>query len=240
MNDARPLPVLRTALRVLFFRASRDELASLDGRHLAFGLLCTWIVGMGRYWDAPQAHLWQRLGVGSLVYVVVLAVLLFLIVLPLRPERWSLLRLVTFLTLVSPPAILYALPVERFTSLRTAQDVNVLLLSIVAAWRVALLAFYLVRSAELRPFRAAIGTMLPITLIVVALTALNLERAVFDIMSGMDRTRGTPADGAYEVLFTLSLLSFVAFLPLFVCYVAAIAAARAERPAVSIVDLSPP
>ena len=48
--------VLKTALRFLTFRASRDELLAPDRRHLAFGLACTWVVGMGRYWDDPGAH----------------------------------------------------------------------------------------------------------------------------------------------------------------------------------------
>ena len=52
---------LRTMARVLFFRASREELLDLDRRHLALGLLATWLVGIGRYWDSPRARLYQRL-----------------------------------------------------------------------------------------------------------------------------------------------------------------------------------
>jgi hypothetical protein len=39
--------VINTTIRLLAFRASREELAALGYKHLALGLLCTWIVGMG-------------------------------------------------------------------------------------------------------------------------------------------------------------------------------------------------
>ena len=54
--------VLRTAARFLTFRATREELLAVDGRHLAFGLAFTWLAGMGRYWDHPSAHLAQSTG----------------------------------------------------------------------------------------------------------------------------------------------------------------------------------
>lgn len=43
--------VFLTVVRLLSFRATTEELLGLGSRHLAFGLLCTWIVGIGRYWD---------------------------------------------------------------------------------------------------------------------------------------------------------------------------------------------
>src|SRR3954454_22335388 len=100
--------LLRTALRVLTFRASREELHSLDRRHLAFGLVCTWLVGIGRWWDDPGAPLFLHLGLGSVLYVFILSLLLWLIVWPLRPRDWSYERLLTYVTLTSPPAALYA------------------------------------------------------------------------------------------------------------------------------------
>ena len=48
--------------RVLTFRATGEELRSLGWGHLVAGLLCTWIVGIGRYWDHPRATLPQYLG----------------------------------------------------------------------------------------------------------------------------------------------------------------------------------
>jgi hypothetical protein len=209
--------VLGTAVRVLSFRASREELSSLDGRHLAFGLVATWIVGMGRYWDSPDAALLQRLGLGSVIYVFVLSLLLYLIVWPLKPVDWDYRRLLTYVTLTSPPAILYAIPVERYYELSVAQTMNMWFLGVVAIWRVALYATYLVRVPRIGTWGVVVATLLPLTMIVTVLTMLNLERAVFEIMSSM-QTPGTASDGAYAVLVLLTILSMTAFLPLLAIY----------------------
>lgn len=228
MTDAAArLPLLRTALRVLTCRVSRDELLRLDRRHLAFGLVATWLVGMGRYWDDPGAHLLQHLGLGSVIYVFAIALFLWLLIWPLGPADWSYPRLLTFVTLVSPPAALYAIPVERFLNLATARSVNVWFLAVVATWRVALLFFYLLRSAQLRWYQVIVAALLPLTVIVTSLTMLNLERAVFDIMSGMGA--GTASDGAYEVLFVLTLLSSMAFVPLLLGYLVLVVLAQLRR-----------
>jgi hypothetical protein len=91
-------------------------------------------------------------------------------------------------------------------------------LAIVAAWRVALLFFYLRRSAGLSAFSIAVAALLPITLIIVMLTALNLERAVFDVMGGL-RDGGTANDSAYGMLVLLTVLSMLLFIPLVICYI---------------------
>jgi hypothetical protein len=210
--------VLATTIRLLTFRATREELVGFAGKHLAFGLLCTWIVGVGRYWDNPRVHLPQHLGIGSIVYIFILSLFLWLIVWPLRPKNWSYFRVLVFVSLVSPPAILYALPVERFYSLDTANNINLLFLAIVATWRVALLVFFLRRVGELKGFSILVAALLPLTLIVVTLTMLNLEKAVFDFMGGI--REGTASDASYAILFTLSFFSFILFIPLLLCYVA--------------------
>lgn len=216
--------VVATTIRLLTFRATREELVSFSRKHLAFGLLCTWIAGIGRYWDNPRVHLLQHLGIGSIVYVFILSLFLWLIVWPLRPKNWSYFRVLVFVSLVSPPAILYALPVEKFYSLDTANSLNVLSLAIVAIWRVALLLFFLRRVGELDGFSIVIAALLPLTLIVVTLTVLNLEKAVFDFMGGV--REGTASDASYGILFMLSFFSFLLFIPLILCYVALIRAAR--------------
>ena len=225
MNNGHTQPgwrsVFGTMGRLLFFRASQDELANPGWRHLAIGLCCTWIVGIGRYWDNPRVGLLQHLGLGSLVYVFLLSLFLWLIIWPLRPRYWSYFRVLTFVTLVSPPAILYAIPVQMFCALDTANSINAWFLAIVAAWRVALLFFFLRRMGELGWFAITTATLLPLSLIVVVLTVLNLERVVFNLMGGL--VNRSPNDGAYEVLLVLSWLSIVLFIPLLICYLAMIA-----------------
>src|SRR5262245_8637083 len=115
---------LKVAARLIFFRASQRELIELNHRHLTIGLVCTWLVGMGRYWDNPRVGLLQHLGVGSVVYVFVLSLFLWLIIWPLRPRHWSWFRMLAFVTLVSPPAVLYAIPVQMVFSLETANGIN--------------------------------------------------------------------------------------------------------------------
>ena len=203
--------------RLLFFRASSAELTKLGWRHFAIGLVCTWLVGAGRYWDNPRVGLLQHLGVGSVIYIFVLSLFLWLVIWPLRPRNWTYFKVLTFISLVSPPAALYAIPVEKLAGLEFANTINAWLLAIVATWRVALLIFYLRRSGQLKWFPAIVATCLPLTIIVVGLAMLNLERVVFNFMGGIHDE--SPNDSAYGVLFLLSLLSVALFVPLLICYV---------------------
>lgn len=115
--------VLLLELRLLFFQATKQDFQQLGVRHLVFGLVFTWIVGMGRYWDNPRVGLLQWLGVGSIVYVFVLSLFLWLAIWPLLPRNWSYFRVLTFITLVSPPALLYAIPVEQL-DYESANSIN--------------------------------------------------------------------------------------------------------------------
>lgn len=72
--------------------------------------------------------------------------------------------------------------------------------------------------ARLSALSIAVAALLPITLIIVVLTVLNLERAVFDVMGGL-REAGTANDSAYGILVGLTLFSMILFVPLLTCYV---------------------
>jgi len=210
--------VFRTAGRLLVFRATREELIGLRWQHFLLGAICTWLVGMGRYWDNPRVGNLQHLGVGSVVYIFALSLFLWLLVWPLRPQHWSYGRILTFVSLVSPPAIIYAIPVEKFFDLVTANEINAWFLAIVAAWRVALLIFFLRRLAGLRAFSLAVVTLLPLVVITFTLMSLNLEKVVLDIMGG--RHAVSPNDEAYVVVSVLGLLSMLLFAPVVVSYLA--------------------
>lgn len=214
-------------MRVLTFQVRREHLLLLDGRQLAYGLFWVWLVGVGRWWDDPGAHLLQHLGLGSVIYVFVLSFFLWLVILPLGPEDWSYRRVLTFITLTAPPAIIYAIPVELMMDVETASVTNMWFLAVVAAWRVGLFVFLQSRLARLKPAAIAAGTLLPITLIIVSLTVLNLERAVFEIMGGL-RAK-TPKDDVYGVLIGLTVLSVYGFIPIVIGYGFAVAAAVARR-----------
>jgi hypothetical protein len=214
--------------RVLSFRASTDDFAVLSHRDFLLGLAATWVVGMGRYWDDPRAVLLQRLGLGSIAYVFVMALLLRLVIWPLGASKWSYARVLTFVALVAPPAILYAVPIERFASLETSRSVNAWFLAVVAAWRVALLLFFLRRHAELTYPRLIVGALVPLTLIINALVALNLERAVFNLMGGL-RAPGTSSDSAYGVLLLITLFADMAFVPVLLAYLVLVSFALREK-----------
>jgi uncharacterized protein (DUF486 family) len=218
--------VARDALRVLTFRRPSAGVEEHWRPYLAFGLAFTWLAGVGRYWDNPRALPWQRAGLGSPLYVVCLAALLWLSLLPLRPHAWSYRRVLVFVTLTAPPALLYAIPVERFLELRSAQLANAWFLAIVASWRVALLIWFLKVSARLSGPTIVIASMLPLALIMVSLMALNLEHVVFALMAGLREEDRSGNDLAYSVVTLLGILA-IGVSPLLVgAYVALVIRAR--------------
>lgn len=186
----------------------------------------SWLAGIGRYWDHPNAHWWQYAGLGSVVYIGILALFLWAITKPLKPKNWSYLSVFIFVGLTAPPALLYAIPVERFMPLSTAAMINVWFLAIVAAWRVALYGVFLRRAAQLDWFPWLVALILPLAVIVSSLALLNLEQAVFSIMGGLDRDP-TAADQSYMVVVLLTFFSVIASPVLFICYL--IACYRAQK-----------
>lgn len=184
--------------------------------HFIAGLLGTWIVGMGRYWDDSGAKLLQHLGLGSVIYIFALALLIWLIVMPFKIEKWTYFTVVTFIGLTSFPAVFYAIPVERFLTIETANAVNVWFLAAVALWRLALLFFFLKRFTRLGNGNILTVTLMPICLIISVLTALNLHRVVFNIMGGMRNP--TPHDSSYYVLMLLTGASAILIVPLLIGY----------------------
>lgn len=202
--------LLTEELRLLTFRPVSSAVQAHARAFLIFGLCFTWLAGIGRYWDNPKAHLWQHLGLGSVAYVFVLALIIWALLAPLRPQNWSYRNVLLFITLTAPPAVLYAIPVERFMTAEHARTVNAWFLGLIAAWRVGLFGVFLGRVARLSPVAIVVGTLLPLAIIVVSLTALNLEHVVFNLMSGIAESERSPNDQAYEVVALLSIFSVLA------------------------------
>ncbi len=90
------LQVVKDTFRLLTFRIAREEILNFGWQHLVFGLVCTWLVGIGRYWDNPRADFLQHLGIGSVVYIFVLSLFLWLTVLPLKTKDWTYFKVLTF------------------------------------------------------------------------------------------------------------------------------------------------
>ena len=222
--------------KLLTFRHPSPAIQSQWKPFLAFGLFFTWLAGMGRYWDNPRAEWWQLLGLGSVAYVFALAFILWVLLAPLRPRQWSYRNVLLFITLTAPPALLYAIPVERFMAPDATRAANAWLLGVVAAWRVALLAVFLSRVARLSRGVMVVATLLPLTIIVVTLSILNLEHVVFDLMGGIGPGEASANDTAYGIVILLSMASFLASPLLLIAYVLCITRAwKAAQPG-AVVD----
>ncbi len=206
---------MRGWFRLLTFRSTREELRALDRQHLWLGLIVTWLVGAGR-WHAPYASPAQHAGLGSLVYVCALSGLVWLLYLPLRLEAWSFRRTLTFVSLLSAPAIL-EVPVHHFFDSWDARVFSAWLMGLVTLWRVALLLWFLVRAAGLPPFAAVVSLLLPVDLIVYALAYLGVEHDIDRYVNAM------------RELDLLGLLAALALVPTLIAYALLVAARLGAR-----------
>jgi hypothetical protein len=145
-----------------------------------------------------------------------LAGFIWLILKPFFIAGWNYFTVLTFIGLTSFPALFYAIPVERFFTVQTANTMNVWFLAIVAAWRLGLLYYFLKKITRLGAGNILTVTLMPICLIISVLTTLNLHRVVFEIMGGMRNP--TPHDSSYFVLMLLTGISAILTLPLLIAY----------------------
>ncbi len=198
------------------FKLTKQEMLRFNLKHFMTGLIGTWVVGMGRYWDDPGAGLLQHLGLGSVIYIFVLAGFIWLLLLPFKLQKWNYFTVVTFIALTSFPAIFYAIPVELFVSTELANSINVGFLAIVAAWRLGLLYYFIKHFTGLSRGNIFTVTLMPICLIISTLTVLNLHRVVFNLMGGVRNP--TPHDSSYVVLMILTGASLILTIPLVIAY----------------------
>jgi hypothetical protein len=224
--------IAQSIIRLLTFKTTREEILHFNKNHFIAGLIGTWVVGMGRHWDDDGASLLQHLGLGSVVYIFVLAGFIWLIVKPFLVDNWNYFTVLTFIGLTSFPAVFYAIPVERFFTIETANTINVWFLAIVATWRLGLLYYFLKHFTRLSSGNILTVTLMPICLIITTLTALNLHRVVFNIMGG--NRNPTPHDGAYTVLIFLTVISVILTLPLLIAYGIGIYNRQQDRKSVDV------
>jgi Yip1 domain len=208
--------IFNTITRLLTFKLTREEMLQFNKTHFIAGLVGTWIVGIGRYWDDSGASLLQHLGLGSVIYIFVLAAFIWLILKPFKVANWDYFTVLTFISLTSFPAIFYAIPVEQFFTIQTANSMNVWFLTIVAAWRLGLLYYFLKHFTRLSAGNILTVTLMPICLIISTLTVLNLHRVVFEIMGGVRNP--TPHDSSYLILMLLTGISMILTVPLLIAY----------------------
>lgn len=209
--------LLHTIFRLLACKLRREEILQFNKTHFIAGFIGTWIVGMGRYWDDNNASILQHLGLGSVIYIFILSSFIWLIVKPFYVDNWNYFIVLTFIGLTSFPAIFYAIPVEKFFSIETANGINAWFLAIVAAWRLALLYYFLKHFTRLSIGNITTITLMPVCLIITTLFALNLHHVVFEMMGGIRNP--SPHDSSYLVLMLLTGISALLTLPLIIVYV---------------------
>ncbi|WP_430415418.1 hypothetical protein [Parasphingorhabdus sp.] len=202
-------------------------------KYLIYGLLVTWLAGIGRYWDSPEATWWQYAGLGSLAYVFLLSAYLWLVIWPLGAERWTYRNVLVFVTLTSLPALLYAIPVEQFMSMSAAQNSNLAFLAIVAVWRVAMLVGFLFRVAKLHWFAVMIGTLGPLAMIILSVISFNGGKYLVMIMAGLGR-EPRAEDLANQAVLMLGLISLYAAPFLFAGYLGLIIHRYVKRSAAKV------
>ena len=219
--------LIKTIIRLLTFKLTRDEMLRFNKKLFIAGLIGTWFVGMGRYWDDKGASLLQHMGLGSVIYIFILAAFIWLIIKPFFVENWTYFTVVTFISLTSFPAILYAIPVEKFVSIGAARTLNVWFLIIVAGWRLCLLYYFLKHFTKMSVGNILTVTLMPICLIISSLTVLNLHRVVFNIMGGFREPNAH--DDAYFILMILTGISAILTIPLLLAYIFGIYSSYKKR-----------
>jgi len=214
--------ILKNQFKLLSFQSLRIKNHKEFWGYFIYILIITWLVGIGRYWDHPKADWWQYAGLGSLAYIFFLSIFLYVILFPLKPQNFSYKIILLFVGLTSLPALLYAIPVERFLTMSQAQTANVLFLAIVAIWRVALYLKFLISVLKLNWFSIIVTTLLPLSAIVFVLGLLNLEHVVFQLMAGIRESEISANDQAYQVDFILMYFSYIAFPVTVISYIVAV------------------
>ena len=205
LNKTQLANDLRRFGRILLFRATPEETERMSWRLLLIGITSTWLVGIGRWWDDPRPEIpiFVRWGLGSVVYVFGLSTLLWLFALPLVKTRITFKQMLVFIACTSPPAIIYAVPIELWVDSKAARTYNFAALCLVAAYRVSLLAWFMRRIGRLTGDQVLLICATPILLIIAVVTQLGFESRVMDIMGGhREGPRPTIVDG---LLYLISM-----------------------------------
>ncbi len=217
MRKSPWLAPFRLLWRTLTFRATAEEYESATWHSFLFGFLITWLAGVGRTWDDPDASPLRVTGLGSVGYVVVLAGLITIFALPLSRRRIGYRATLLFVLMTAAPALIYAIPVERWTDMHSAQVLNLNFLLVVASYRVLMFFRFLYSCARMAWFDTVMAGLLPLMLIIVLVTLFGLTGKVLDIMGGLrgDQNAQSMAD---EIVLMISGFSCVGFIPAFLVF----------------------
>ncbi|MGI8923601.1 MAG: hypothetical protein ACR2HJ_06100 [Fimbriimonadales bacterium] len=203
---------------VLLLRISGDRIRGLGWKHFALGLVLTWIVGIGRWYDDPDAVLAQQLGAGSVGYIFVISLLICWLGGPFATAReipWTYPRVLTYVSLTALPGIVYAFPIEWVASASVSRYYNLSALALVSAWRVAMLVRLYRDGAGMKPTQTAATTLFLISGIVLVLSFARVLNAVASAMGGFreegERLAADLAVGACMISIGVLVVSGISY-----------------------------
>ena len=215
--------ILIEQYRFLRFQPIQPKLKDHPFVYLTYAILAALLAGVGRHWDKPEALLFDKIGLSSVVYIFVLGTILWIFAKPLKPENWSLLSIYVFMGFCSPCAYIYAIPVEMVMDFWPSVGVNLVLLLIVSIWRLVLFFHHLTRVGKLKRSRAFAAMALPISIAVIALAYLGLTFAALAGMSGIpEEELGTDLFANVLVLLLLVFPAIGCGLAALVVYIGAL------------------
>lgn len=224
------MSLLADARDTLLFRIDAERIKRFGWAHLALGLIFTWIVGIGRWYDDEKAIDLQQLGVGSLLYVFVLALVIWIFGKGIANRRnWRYFTVLVYVTLTAPPAIIYALPVEKFFELDIAVKINLWFLAFVAAWRVALLVRLYAVLGEMNRLQTAICATLPVSLIIFIISSAGFANQIVNAMGGLRKDEPQNVDFLTRISGTAFLLSIAVGTTAFILWIAEQVKARKSK-----------
>jgi hypothetical protein len=198
MNDKRSMFGIATAAKYLIGNRAAIEAVGKTKSLFWLGLLFVLSAGFAREYDG--ADLWYEPWHFALPLVVSLAsatllwtFLLVLVFYTKDPERamfvpW--IDIVSYYWLMSPMSWLYAIPFERYSTPATAMAFNLWVLTLVAIWRVLLLA----RVMAVRLRCSYVAAFFPVMLFADVIAAIAVHVTPQPIWNLMGGVRLSPAD----------------------------------------------
>lgn len=194
--------------KFLTFRATPEIYDRIGPEHAVLGFASTWMVGIARNWDFPDAPDLARLGLGSVAYIFILSFVLFAMAWPISYEKRNYWHVLTGVSMTAAPGLVYGIPVEMFLSPEGAQGANLFFLLVVASWRVGLACHYLFKGCENGIREVLAILLLPISLIVIALVSTGRAGYVMQFMGGLRRDPSAPNAIVDEAIATLYCLAW--------------------------------
>lgn len=206
--------------KILLFKADEKDFQSLSIYTFLLGVLATWIVGVGRWWDNVDADPLKKTGIGSVAYIFVLSQAIWWVNVWFT-ENKNYFKVLTFVSLTSVPAILYAFPIE-IVAPEYARTFNVTSLLVVSIYRVSLMASFLRQYYKMKWSEVITSTLFMLSGIVTIVFISGLGALVLDAMGGFreKETKDALIGGQTFVNALAQKIGTFAFLSLPITFVA--------------------